>query len=229
MQYHLGRSPLEWSIVCTSLWPTITSFSTDHILISSFPYRRVELSRILWTMKLKCVVSNDRCGHSTPDWLHQVQVLKICWQCIPWQHSQAVPLDTKMTPPPPCHSALWSVPAPETEVVWQEGPLLVCHSTIIQYLVVQNCKPKKSLQNFTSLFNLVVTISQCCNLQQTCKPWKNSKALNLLWNITTTQHKKNTTKRCQIQPKEKRTEKWLPLNSQITQHCTSWGNNRAPY
>jgi len=48
----------------------------------------------------------------------------------------------------------------------------------------------------------VVTILTCCNLQQTCKPWKNSKALNLLWSITTTQHKKNTTKRHQIQKRK---------------------------
>ncbi len=76
------------------------------------------------------------------------------------------------------------------------------------------------------LFNLLVTILQCCNLQETCKPWKNFKALNLLWSITTTQHKKNTTKRHQIH-KRKEQKNGLPLNNQITQHCTSWGNNRA--
>ncbi len=52
-------------------------------------------------------------------------------------------------------------------------------------------------------------ISQCCNLQQTCKPWKNSKALNLLWSITTTQHKKIQQKASDT--KKKRTEKWFTL------------------
>ncbi len=61
----------------------------------------------------------------------------------------------KMTPTPPCLFALWYVFAFETKVVWQEGPFLMCHSMLIQYLVVHNCKPKKSLQNFTSFV-------QCC-------------------------------------------------------------------
>ncbi len=58
------------------------------------------------------------------------------------------------------------------------------------------------------LFNLVVTILQCCNLQQTCKPRKSSKTLKLLWSITTTQHKKNTTKASDT---KKKTEKWFTL------------------
>ncbi len=134
--------------MCTSSWPTITSFSTGHIFSSSFPYRNWAILNIV------------SCGIDT------------CY---------------KMTPAPPCLSTLWFVPALETKVVWQEGPFLVCHSTLIQYLVAHNCKPKKSLQNFTSFVqccgNNITMLQPTTNLQT----WKNSKALNLLWSITTTQ------------------------------------------
>jgi len=71
--------------------------------------------------------------------------------------------------PPPCLSTLRFVPAPKTEVVWQKGPLLMCHSTLIQYLVVHNYKPKKSLQYFTSFVqpcdNNITVLQSTTNLQ----------------------------------------------------------------
>jgi len=130
VQYHLGSSPLEWNTMCTSPWPTITSFSTGHIFSSSFPH-------CSWT-----ILNTMSCEIET------------CY---------------KMTPIPPCLSTLWYVPAPETKVVWLEGPFLVCHSTLIQYLVVHNCKPKNSLQNFTSFVqhcgNNVIVLQSSTNLQ----------------------------------------------------------------
>ncbi len=109
-----------------------------------------------------------------------------------------------------CLFTLWFVPIPKTKVVWREGPFLVCHSTLIQYLVVHNYKPKNSLQNFTSFVQRCGNNIQCYNLQQTCKPWKNSKALNLFWSITTTQHKKKYNKKASNK-KNKRTKKWFTL------------------
>jgi hypothetical protein len=54
-------------------------------------------------------------------------------------------------------------------VVWQEGHFLVCHPTVIQYFVVHNCKPKNSLQNFTSFVqhcaNNVTVLQSTTNLQ----------------------------------------------------------------
>jgi len=127
----------------------------------------------------------------------------------------------KMAPVPPCLSTLWFVPAPKTKVVCQEGPLLVCHSTLIQYLVVHNCKLKNSLQNFTSFV-------QCCgnniiNQQQTCKPWKNSKALNLLWSITTTQHNKIQQK--DVRYKKGKKKKWFTFEQPNHSTLHILGNN----
>ncbi len=114
-----------------------------------------------------------------------------------------------MTSPPPYLSPLWSIPAPETKVVWKEGPVLLCHSTLFQCLVLITASQKSHYKILDLLFNLVVTILQCCNLQQTCKPWTNSKVSNLLWNIITTQHKKYNKKASDA--KKKRTEKWFTL------------------
>jgi hypothetical protein len=95
-------------------------------------------------------------------------------------------------------------------VVWQEGPFLVCHSTVIQYLVVHNCKPKNSLQNFTSFVhccgNNITLLQSTTNLQTLKELQSLEPSLKYHHNPTI---KKNNKKVSDI--KNKRTKKWFTL------------------
>jgi hypothetical protein len=93
--------------------------------------------------------------------------------------------------------------------------------------VVHNYEAKKSLQNFTSFVqpcgNNITMLQSTTNLQ-TLKELQSIEA-SLKYHHNPTQKKYN--KKRQIQ-KRKEQKNGLPLNSQITQHCTSWGNNWVP-
>jgi hypothetical protein len=97
-------------------------------------------------------------------------------------------------------------------VVWQEGPLLVCHSTLIQYLVVHNYKPKKSLQNFTSFVQPCgnnITMLQSTTNSQTLKELQNVEpSLKYHRNPTKKNYNKNT-----LDIKIKEQKNGLPLNN----------------
>jgi hypothetical protein len=120
-----------------------------------------------------------------------------------------VPLDTKI------HHLLHTSPLCDLSLLLKpkwfgKKALFYCviqHYSNVWWLITTSQKSHYKILDL--LFNLVVTILQCCNLQQTCKPWKNSKVLNLLWSITTTQHKKYNKKASDT--KKKRTEKWFIL------------------
>jgi hypothetical protein len=97
-------------------------------------------------------------------------------------------------------------------VVWQEGPLLVCHSTLTQYLVVHNCKPKKSLQNFTSFVqpcdNNITVLRSTTNLQ-TLKELQSLEP-SLKYHHNPTQKKKKKKQKGVRYKKEKNRKKVYP-------------------
>jgi hypothetical protein len=87
-------------------------------------------------------------------------------------------------------------------------------------LAVHNCKRKKSLQNFTSFVQPCgnnITILQSTTNLQTLKELQGVEP-PLKYHHNPTQNKKNK----KASDTKKKQKNGLPLNNQITQHCTSW-------